>query len=79
MDASIENAMKGLLETESGPAANLYRSCMRGMTTPESGKVLQPWLDLVDTVVDNVTFGEALVAVNNADMVSRRVVLPCDL
>lgn len=31
--------------------------------------MLEPWLDLVDTVVDNVTFGEALAVVNNADMV----------
>mmetsp|Transcript_10779 Transcript_10779/g.25307 ORF Transcript_10779/g.25307 Transcript_10779/m.25307 type:complete len:694 (-) Transcript_10779:79-2160(-) len=68
MDKQIEDAMKVLLLEGEGPAADLYRSCMKEATPADSAKVIEPWLDLVDTVVDNVTFASAVAAINNADM-----------
>jgi hypothetical protein len=60
--------MKALLETDESPAAVLYRSCMAPIKPQDADTVLGPWLDIVDTVVDNSTFVEAVIAINNADL-----------
>ena len=60
--------MKALLETDESPAAVLYRSCMAPIKPQDADTVLGPWIDLVDTVVDNSTFVEAVIAINNADL-----------
>jgi hypothetical protein len=40
-------------------------------SSTESSQILEPWLDLVDSVVDNKTFVDAVGVINNADMVRR--------
>lgn len=69
MDGQIQAAMKKLLAEGEGPAATLYRSCMKKVTSTQSSEILDPWLDLVETVVDNATFVDAVGVINNADMV----------
>jgi predicted metalloendopeptidase len=68
VDHDIQKKMKALLETDESPAAVLYRSCMAPIKPQDADTVLGPWLDIVDTVVDNSTFVEAVIAINNADL-----------
>ena len=50
VDNEIQKQMKALLETDSSPAAVLYRSCMAPIKPQDADTVLNPWIDLVDTV-----------------------------
>ena len=68
VDDTIQKNMKALFETEPSPAAVLYRSCLNPVQPTELDSVLGPWLDTVDKVVDNTTFVDAVIAINNADM-----------
>jgi len=68
VDHDIQKKMKALFETDESAAAVLYRSCMNPIKPQDADAVLSPWIDLVDTVVDNATFVEAVIAINNADL-----------
>jgi len=68
VDHEIQKNMKALFETDESPAATLYRSCMKPVKPQDSQATLAPWIALVDTVVDNATFVEASIAINNADL-----------
>jgi len=69
VDDGIRAQLKTLFETDKeSPAAIFYRSCLKGTAPKASWDLLTPWMEMTESITDNVTFVDAAIKVQLADL-----------
>jgi len=66
VDDEINARMRKLFETEDTCAAKFYRACLKDVSAVDAWNTLTPWMDLSETIVDNATFVDASIAIQQA-------------